>query len=114
MSEHRSTLESDGAGVAPMDESRRYRLLAAARRRATLAVLAERAEPVDLAELAAEVVDRQYPDDGVDRGCHERVRLSLHHVHLPILAASGVCSYDRATNHVEANPAVLEQVLDGE
>lgn len=76
-------------------ESERHELLSSRRRRVVLDVLADRPDGVDLADLATLVAGRGGTDDD------DRVRLTLHHAHLPKLDAHGVVEYDRESNRVE-------------
>lgn len=73
-------------------------IVAEPRNRAVLSILNEAARPVDVAELAERLVDREttvaesaaYEDD------LEAVVISLHHDRLPRLADAGLVEYDRA------------------
>lgn len=70
-----------------------FELLASERRRAVLRRLDDGEEPVPVPELVAAVVAREAsveftPDQ------HERVAVSLEHVHLPKLHDAGVVEYD--------------------
>ena len=76
-----------------------YRLLSAERRRAVFEALADSTAPVELADLAAAVAAREGdadPDDETVRS----VSVSLHHVHLPMMAALDVVDYDPAATRV--------------
>lgn len=75
-------------------------LLVHARRRQTLRVLVDRDTPLELTALADAVAERS--DEVVDP---TEVAVSLHHVHLPKLAAHGVVEYDTESNRVTAFPA---------
>jgi len=72
----------------------RFELLAPERRWLALTVLVERSSRIDLADLAADVAERE--SDATVR----EVRIALHHAHLPKLAAAGVVDYDPTTNTV--------------
>lgn len=85
-----------------LPESERHRVLASERRRLILDVLAERSTPVDLADLAAAVATRE--SDGETDGDVDRVALTLHHVHLPKMAAHGVVGYDPDAGRIESSP----------
>lgn len=78
----------------------RYELLASARRRTTLDVLAGRSAPVDLAELARTVAARETGVDATDADAVERVAVSLHHNHLPKMDDWDVVDYDPVANRV--------------
>lgn len=78
-------------------------LCRAERRRIVLATLAGRAQQVSLADLAATVVEHERharPTAAADEAL-TRVESSLHHVHLPKLAAAGVVDYDADRRLVE-------------
>lgn len=81
--------------------SERHELLASERRRVTLEVLADRAAPVDLREIAREVAAREVGVDGSEEAT-KRVALTLHHTHLPKMADLGVLEYDPDLNRVES------------
>lgn len=89
--------------------------LADRRRRIVLAELSERDRPVPIGDLAAAVADAE----GVADPDTDRVRLSLHHVHLPLLVDAGLIDRDREAGTVSAaaHPALegawLSAVLDG-
>lgn len=89
---------ADAAALAHLPEPERHRLLANEWRRAAVAVLAKRATPVELSELATAVADLAFEDPSDESV--DRVALSLHHTHLPKLAAHDVLEYDPATNMV--------------
>lgn len=76
-----------------------FGLLANERRQALLSVLATRGGPVDVDELTRAIAALETSTDAtdVDESDLRRVRLTLHHVHLPKMADYGVISYDR--NH---------------
>lgn len=58
------------------------------------------ARTLDLDWLVDRVVDAEtVPDEAAT--FRKRVRIALHHVHLPKLAAAGLIEYDTATNRVE-------------
>ena len=73
-----------------------YEALANDRRRAILATLREQTMPVDTATLAQYVAEAEHgvPDAAVHAEAVEQVHISLYHVHLPRLAASGLVEYD--------------------
>ncbi|MFC4551174.1 MULTISPECIES: DUF7344 domain-containing protein [Halorussus] len=73
-----------------------FEALADSRRRHVLSILLDRPTPLDVETLARAVAAREAvataadpPDDVV-----RRVQVSLHHVHLPKLADTGVVEYD--------------------
>ena len=84
------------------------------RRRVALGVLADESESVTLDDLAAAVLEHDHhvsvgagsDDDGDDD--LQGVRVSLHHVHLPKLAAAGVVAYDLDRRVVEPTDGLGE------
>lgn len=100
MSHTTTDVPSQQTGTANLTESERHRLLADERRRLALDVLAERATPVELADLADEIAAREDGLDAVDEETLGRVRVSLHHNHLPMMDDLGVADYDLASHSV--------------
>lgn len=86
--------------TADLSESDRYRLLASARRRATLEVVANRPTPVELDDLARAVATRE-DDAATTEEAVRRVAVALHHNHLPRMADMGVVDYDPERQRVE-------------
>lgn len=87
--------------IVDLPAGERHRLLAADRRRLVLQVLAGEAPPVDLEGLAAAVAAREAADDAVEEQTVERVTITLHHNHLPTLAAAGALEYDPESNRID-------------
>lgn len=91
-----------------------YRALAVPERRAVLSYLLDESEAT-FAELTDAVASAQTSDgDSADPDTRERVRKTLHHVHLPLLQDTGLVRYDRSANRVELaslSEAVRETVL---
>lgn len=81
--------------------SERHDLLSSDRRRLVLDALAERTEPIGLTELASAVAEWEAGPAEVDEEREERVRIDLHHVHLPKLSDHGVIGYDPDAHVVE-------------
>ena len=81
-----------------------HELLASARRRTTLDVLASSTAPIELAELAARVAGQEANGEVAEEKTVERVALSLHHVHLPKMDELGVIGYDQDTTSIESCP----------
>ncbi|NHN43471.1 hypothetical protein G9C85_17780 [Halorubellus sp. JP-L1] len=100
-----TTLEipEDRSGTVDLTESETHRLLSSERRRAVLDVLATRTDPVDLSDIARTVAARENADEP-DAKAIERVAVSLHHVHLPLIAEVGVIDYDGDANRVVSSP----------
>ena len=82
--------------------SRLFDILAQPRRRLVLAVLSEHDEPISVDELARLVVaeERASAPETVPETDVSRIRVSLHHSHLPVLSAMGVLEYDPNTRFV--------------
>lgn len=98
---------SSSASSSGLTDSDRHRLFAAEQRRIALELLEEADLPVALEELATAITDRETElgtreADAPDAGDAERVAISLHHVHLPLMADLGVVDYDAASRRVEA------------
>lgn len=107
---------SSSACSSGLSESERHRLASAERRRIALGLLEEADLPIALEELATAITDRETeldtPDAETstpDAGDVERVAISLHHVHLPLMADLGVVDYDAASKRVEAFRALEER-----
>lgn len=100
MSQPTNRTTNESGGIVEVTEDERHRLLSAERRRAVVDVLTAETSPFGLRELAAEV-GRQ--EDGVDPDDEsvERIAVTLHHAHLPVMAAIGVVAYDPERRRVE-------------
>lgn len=92
-------------GVDDRAESERYRLFAAERRRLVLDVLAGQPDSVELTELASGIVARESGHDANDPVYVERVAVTLHHVHLPMLSQFGLLEYDADATRIESCPS---------
>ncbi|ELZ27482.1 hypothetical protein C475_06170 [Halosimplex carlsbadense 2-9-1] len=99
MSQTTSRTTDDGRTVIDLSADERHELLAAQRRRVALAVLAERAAPTELDDLARAVAAREGEDPPAE--AVERLAVSLHHVHLPRMDELGVVDYDPSANRVD-------------
>ncbi len=73
-----------------------FRCLANQRRRLVVSVLDQDSQPVTLSDLAKRVAARtdETPTAGGTDAAVERIRTSLHHVHLPKLVEAGIVDYD--------------------
>ena len=87
-----------------------FALLTHRRRRRVLAVLRDAEEPLTLEEVAAELAGR-WGDP--EREHLDRVRLSLHHWHLPKLAAAGAVDYDAGERTVSLSERAPGTALAG-
>ena len=72
----------------------RHRVLTSERRRLTLDILAGTGAAVERVELARGIVAREDGIDAVDEDAILHVAITLHHVHLPLIAELGVLAYD--------------------
>lgn len=105
MSQSSSDLPFDHSGTATLAESDVHRILASERRRALLCVLEDRPELRSLEGLASTVAEYE---DGLARSepaFVDRVTATLHHNHLPKLAAVGLVEYDHLAGRVRTNDA---------
>jgi len=87
-----------------LSEDEFHHLFRSKRRRTTLAVLARRIAPVELADLAEAVAEREDGVDATDEESIEELEILLHHLHLPMMADLGVIEYDPETSYVESCP----------
>ncbi|MDG5778334.1 hypothetical protein QA599_17935 [Haloarculaceae archaeon H-GB1-1] len=102
MSQSPNEVTATDAGTVDLSTSDRYEVLAAERRRVTLDILAERATPVDLENLATAVTEREADAERDDGETVEQVAISLHHNHLPKMADFGAIDYDPEATRVES------------
>ncbi|MDS0297727.1 hypothetical protein NDI76_03105 [Halogeometricum sp. S1BR25-6] len=118
---HTSATRTDGdrsARRARISRDDAFHVLQDSRRRAVIRfLLAEGTDtPTPLSTLAAFVAAVKHDDsESTAVGeIGERVRVALHHSHLPMLADHGLVTYDHATRTVEPKPllAALEPFLD--
>jgi hypothetical protein len=111
MSQSSNTGRDERNGGPELTASERHRLLSVEQRRFALDVLGQRAPPVDLDYLASAVLCRT-DGTGTDNETELRkVRATLHHCHLPLLAEAGVIEYDPEANRVETVHVRPEQIL---
>lgn len=78
-----------------LTDSERYRLLADERRRLILTILHERGRPMDLDDLAAALATAE------QEAAARRIRITLHHKQLPMMAELGVLAYDTESGRVQ-------------
>lgn len=79
-----------------------YELLSHRRRRAILYRLDEREGPVAFSDLSEAIaIGETDSDDAVPAETLQRVRISLHHVHVPKLSNADVVAFDRTERTVE-------------
>lgn len=96
--------------TAELSESDRHRLLAAERRRLALDVLADRTAPVDLEDLATAISAREADAPPRPTYTDDRVAITLHHQHLPMLDEAGVVDYDPASRRVVSIGAISDVI----
>jgi predicted transcriptional regulator len=96
--EHR---EDTAAKETPVDEL--FDVLTDVRRRHVLSVLSGRQSAMDVESLSDAVAAREYDADPsvLSESTIHEVHVTLHHVHLPKLADSGLIEYDRDDRTVE-------------
>lgn len=83
--------------------NRLFETLSQSRRRAVVSILATDGGPLSVDELARQVVAQEKRANVVDvvETDVDRVRVSLHHSHLPALSSAGLLQYDPETGLVE-------------
>lgn len=91
--------------TAAIDDSVRYRLLADEERRLVIETLCDASGGFSLSELTDEVVQRASYDEA---SAPERVRIRLHHAHLPMLDESGVIDYDPEELQVDVHRSIRD------
>lgn len=96
---------SDSERTANLTRDERHRLLAANRRRILVDVISE-ASTFELRELATDVAKREGGVNPEDGSVVEKIAISLHHTHLPIMAEAGVLSYDSEREQVTTYPGL--------
>jgi hypothetical protein len=91
-------------GIADLTETERHRILADGRRRTLLDVLAAESTPMDLEDLATEVVRREVESERVDHSDVDRVATELYHNHIPKLEDRNVLEFDPEECRVVTDP----------
>ena len=87
-----------------LNTSDRHRVLSSERRRVVLAVLSEQSLPMTLDELTESVATHQIEPVDTSPDTVEKIMITLHHKHLPMLSSLEVISYDSSEQQVkEAN-----------
>jgi hypothetical protein len=100
MSQTITHFETTYPSTESLSDDDRYEILSAARRRAALAVLENEARRLSLRSLASAVAKEEEGVDAEDTRAIDRVAVSLHHSHLPKMAAFGVVEYDPSSKEV--------------
>lgn len=108
----RSSSQDTTEQAATAGRSMRYRAVAVDRRRAACDVLAECDEGTLSLEALAEAVARRETDVSEAGDGERQVAITLHHLHLPLLASAGVLEYDAARKRVRPDPDALAQDVD--
>lgn len=103
MSQTITDFTAENPRIDGLTETERHRLLAVERRRIALDVLAERAAPVELSALATEIAAREDGRDVSDEATVKRIKLTLHHTHLPKMESFGVVEYHADSRLVTRN-----------
>jgi hypothetical protein len=104
-----TSTNSPNERIANLTESERYCLLSVERRRLVLGALEGQTTPVDLADLASKIAEREAGLDTADTETVEHVKLTLHHIHLPKMDDFGVLTYDRDNRRVMARKKLAER-----
>jgi hypothetical protein len=100
-------------GLAGLEPTTWFEVLADDHRRTALAVLGERDGPVGLDALARAVAARVATESTDERPtATRRIAITLHHHHLPKLAAAGLVEYDATTRTVTIGAARAAGTLE--
>ncbi|WP_255171331.1 DUF7344 domain-containing protein [Natrononativus amylolyticus] len=94
MEQSSNELMAGMSNTAELSTSDQHRLLASERRRLTLDILDGNAAPIELTELATQIVAREDGSVPVTEDAVNRMAVSLHHIHLPLMAEMGVLDYE--------------------
>ncbi|WP_277541137.1 DUF7344 domain-containing protein [Haloarcula laminariae] len=104
---------NDENSEAEVSLTERLELLASKRRRTVLELLAASGTAVHSLESLATAVTQAEQGADADAQPARRVRLCLHHVHLPKLDAAGLVAYDPGCHVVEyTGSGAVEQLLE--
>ncbi|WP_232686886.1 DUF7344 domain-containing protein [Halobacterium zhouii] len=95
--------------TADLSASDKHRLLAEEQRRLALALLAQRRDTVEVEDLAAEIARQETGGEPVGEQVVDRVVISLHHSHLPMMDGLGVVDYD--ADLCQVDPAGIPRVV---
>lgn len=99
----------------PVNTDVLFEALANEHRRHVIRYLCEHETPISTADLAREVAVRKYEANGPEIPDEEikRIRVLLHHTHLPKLADAGLVTCDQERNLVDTPASAdLESVLE--
>lgn len=100
MSKAQSEYGLEATASTDLTKSEQHRVLADERRKVALEVLQEQESELTLDELATAVLAAESDDISSGSTDSRDVAVSLHHVHLPILADLGVLDYDADSHRV--------------
>lgn len=103
MSTESNDLTVEMAKESRATKSEWHRILSNERRRDVIEVLEKSPMPIELEVLAAQVAIREVGATAVEEGAVERVMITLHHMHLPLMDDVGVISYDSSAKFVETH-----------
>ncbi|WP_431358868.1 DUF7344 domain-containing protein [Halovenus amylolytica] len=87
--------------LADLTETERHRLLAAERRRILITILSSSSSPIQMETLAKKIAERETSTTTVDESIVDRMMVSLHHTHLPMMANMGIIGSNPETNQIE-------------
>ena len=94
-----------------LSESERHRVLASGRRRTVLNIIVGQAGPLELAALATEVARVEFDGQTPTEATVDRVRISLHHRHFPLLDEFGVVDYDSEYRQVVVDSTAPKRLV---
>ncbi|THE65019.1 hypothetical protein D8Y22_10460 [Salinadaptatus halalkaliphilus] len=94
--EERTTVSSDELDAV-------FEAIADPQRRRALSTLKHQYQPTTVDALAAEIVASETTEESRLPAATERVRTSLVHADLPLLADAGLVAYERASGHVSSD-----------
>lgn len=97
MSKSTTEIPGETERTATLTEHDKHEILTSDRRRHALSVLASRSSPMELSDLAREVAEREAGPDPECPDAIRRVKLTLHHLHLPKMDAIDAIEYDTCT-----------------
>lgn len=86
-----------------------YNVMSSEHRRHALAVIASEPAAMNVSRLVEQLADRLKPEHtkAASDEALRRLRVSLHHRHLPKMVSAGLVEYDAESRTVKATPAIL-------
>ncbi|WP_254863398.1 DUF7344 domain-containing protein [Halovivax gelatinilyticus] len=109
---HTST-EKIGGESTTLSSSDRHRLLVSERRQQLVQILNGTDTATDVTTLAEIIAERVTELDAGSREAIDRVKIELHHVHLPKMAEMGTLAYDPQSQRVRPYQSALDSIDDG-